>query len=581
VPLLGAGAVRLTTASAEQATMSEPGGNGLHLLAGTDTAAPPAGPAQDPAPLARQGFGWHVKAIAAAAGLLAALAAAAAAGIFLTFPQAARVSHLSQRDVNWLVPVGALAAVITAAVAWRAVQRLFRNHPAEDIATVVGAILATGTSATGMWTFFVTFVPTLPPALRVLFFAFLEIFTLAEGLRARRNMREFKSAGVDGTAMWAGAAISAFLSCLASTTIAEALFRLVPPLLAAWMWERTLVAERRRTHQRRPSQIQWRIRPERILVRLNLAEPTGRTLGDVAAQRRITLVALAAERAASLDAAGGSARRRGRADRRLRTTLRLAVEHADLATDEERQRQLLSQLAALRGYQSLTTLTPAPPWELLDGDRPAGGSGEPDRPGPAADGGVYLPASALASFTEALQELRALIQNPAASGSAGPASGSAGGAAGGSAGGRSAGGAAGGSAGGRSAGGAPRDHHDEAEGTEHPDADVTERVEALARALRQADGADIHALLAGRDDYTVLARAAASQGKPKRLLALIGLYATRQLTSNAAAAQWIAEHVEGPAGQVDKNEVRQVRRIIEPVWADQHYPAQSREMEAR
>ena len=569
LPLPGAGQFR--AASADLDGMSEPGGTSLHLLADGAAAGPgvAAGatpvpavvPVQTPAPPGSRGFGWYARAVLVAAGMLVALAAVAAAAAFLTFPRVARASHLSQRDIVWLVPVGALAAAYVAAIALRAAQRLFRNHPAEEIATVVGAIVATGTSATGMWTFFATYVPTMSPSGRVFFFAFLDIFTIAEGLRARRNMRDFRAAGVDGVAMWAGAGVSAFLSCLAATTIAEALFRLVPPLAAAWLWERTLVAERRRSRERGPRQIQWRISPERILVRLNLAEPTGRTLGDVAAQRRITQVALAAERAASLDVAGASVRSRGRADRRLRTALRMAVEHADLATDPARQQQLLRQLAALRGYQSLTTLTSAPPWESLTGDRPAGdadGQDGPEGTGPPGAPGVHFTASAgdLAAFTEVLQDLRSLVRNPANGGPPDPA------------------------------GGKQHDRQDKAGSNGHPDADAAERfapggyavvvdAEALARSLRQADGPGIHALLAERDDYPDLARTAAGKGLPKRVLAVIGLYATRQLSSPAVAAQWIAEHVEGPAGQVDRNEVRQVRRIIERLWADQ-----SRDMEA-
>lgn len=568
VPLLTAADVRHRAASPEP--QKPPGVVDLHLLNGCGPAdsqagLPVPGPARETAPESaapaargRRGFGWYAKAVLIAAAMLVALAAVAAAAAFLTFPRAARIGHLSQRDIAWLVPVAALAATIVAAAAWRAAQRLFRNHPAEEIATVVGAIVATGTSATGMWAFFVTYVPTMPPALRVFFFAFLEIFTFAEALRARANMREFESAGVDGAAMWAGAAASAFLSSLASTTIAEALFRLFPPLAAAWLWERTLVTERRRTRQRgqrQKRQIQWRISPERVLVRMGWAEPTGRTLGDVAAQRRITQVALAAERAASLDAKDASPGRRGRADRRLRTALRLAVEHADLATDQDRQQQLVSQLAALRGYQSLISVAPAAPWDLLAGDQQDRDGGQ-DRgePGPAgalpADFGAL--AGDLVEFMTAFRdELRLLVQNPARGGASDteddpPPN--------------------------------PGGVYDDA--GKAPGKDCGDLVEALARSLRAADGPGIHALLSRRDDYPELARAAASSGKPKRLLVLIGLYATGRLTSPAAVTQWVAGQVSGPAGQVDKNEVRQVRGIVESVWADAGYPAQLAKTEA-
>ena len=432
VPLLTAAAILGRADAAGPSRITALGGTDLQLLADDHADHPDVqpggdepGPAQDPgtppgsaghAPPGSRGFAWHLKAVAAAAGLLVALAVVAAAAAFLTFPRTARITHLSHSDITWLIPAAALAAAIVAGVAWRSAQRLFQNHPAENIATVFGAIVATGTSATGMWTFFATFVPTMSPAGRVFFFTFLEIFTIAEGLRARRNMRDFSSAGVDGAAMWFGAGASAFLSSLASTTVAEALFRLVPPLAAAWLWERTLVTERRRTRPRGDRQIHWRISPERILVYLNLAEPTGRPLGEVASQRRITQLALAAERAASLEAAGAPGWFRRRAGRQVRTALRLAVEHADLATDQEQQQRLISQLAALRSHQSLVSLTPEPPWALLAGERQA-------RDGESAGGGEALTDAyashvrelldeELAPVMEALQDLRSLVQPP-------------------------------------------------------------------------------------------------------------------------------------------------------------------------
>lgn len=575
VPLLTAGAVRDRAGAADPHRITMSAGADLHLLTGDPAASPDSrvvgdepGPAQDPeetppgsaarAPRDSRGFAWHLKAIAAAAGLLVALAVVAAAAAFLTFPRTARVAHLSQHEVTWLIPVAALAAAIVAGVAWRSAQRLFKNHPAENIATVFGAIVATGASATGMWTFFATFVPTMSPAGRVFFFTFLEIFTIAEGLRARRNMRDFRSAGVDGAAMWFGAAASAFLSSLASTTVAEALFRLVPPLAAAWLWERTLVTERRRTRPRGDRQIHWRISPERILVRLNLAEPTGRPLGDVASQRRITQLALAAERAASLKAAGAPARARSRADRQLRTALRRAVEHADLATDQGQQQRLVSQLTVLRSHQSLVSLDPDPPWALLAGERPArdgasAGDGQADQAliDACASRVSHLLGEDLATVMSELQDLRSLVL---------------------SAGGGSAGAAGGGS-------GDRGESHDP--DSPPPDRGLLEQVEVLARSLRQADGPGVHDLLSRCDDYPDLARAAAvSTVRSQRLLVLIGIYATRQLTSPAAVVKWVAAQVEGPAGQIDKSVVRQVRPIIEPAWTAAGYPATLTKTEA-
>jgi hypothetical protein len=466
----------------------------------------------DPAPAGRRGPAGFMRAAAATAVTLVACAGVAAAAVFLTFPHAASLSHLSQRDITWLIPAGALAAAIAAVAAWRAAQRVLRNHHAEDIATVTGAIVATVTSATGMWTFFATYVPTMSAESRSFVFAFLEIFTFAEGLRARRNMRDFRSAGVDGAAMWVGAGISAFLSSLASTTVAEALFRLVPPLAAAWMWERTLVTERRRTREHRPRQINWRISPERVLVRLGLAEPTGRTLGDVAAQRRITQVALAAERAAILDAGGASLRRRDHADRRLRSALRMAVEHAGLATDEQRQQQLISQLAILRGYQELTALAPPTPWTHLvqtDGERKQ----RPDR------------------RRERRQDRK-------------PETGDE-----------------------RPKGERPGDERRESNGG----GAFSGLADELTRSLRQGDDggtARIHSLLSGRTDYEDFVRWLGNRGKfgDKRLMALAALYATGDLASPGAVSNWIAGLVPGKPGHVEKADIRRIRDRIEPEW---------------
>jgi hypothetical protein len=318
--------------------------------------------------------GGFVRAVLTAAGLGLALAVVAAAAAYLTFPHAALFRQVHGTVLAGLVPAGALAATIAVVAAWRAARRLLEGRKSAEVLTVVAATVATVVAASGMWAFFAAYVPTIPVWVRIPIFAFLEVAVLSEAFRARDNMRDFGSSGIDGLAMWALTATSAFLASLASTTPAEALFRLAPPLVAAWMWERALVAERRRRPERAhdgDKKITWRMSPQRLLVRLGWADPDGRTVGEAAAQRRITILALAAERCAALDAAGISAGswRRDRADRRLRSALRQAVEHAGLADDPTLQMSLVRQIKILRAPQDLVTLDVDSPWAVLAGPR--------------------------------------------------------------------------------------------------------------------------------------------------------------------------------------------------------------------
>src|SRR5690606_10980257 len=149
----------------------------------------------------------------------------------------------------------------------------------EDALTMGAAAIATGVSAQGMWNFFTGEFPELAWPLRLLLFAFIEIAVVTSAVRARRSMRENYSAGLDGVAVWALAALTAVLASLEAATFPEWLFRLSAPLVAAWLWERGMAIERRRITGH--SRIHWRITPERILVRLGLAEAAERTADEV------------------------------------------------------------------------------------------------------------------------------------------------------------------------------------------------------------------------------------------------------------------------------------------------------------
>jgi hypothetical protein len=376
-----------------------------------------------------------------------------------------------------------------------------------------------------MWAFFAAYVPTIPELLRIPIFAFLEIATLAEALRARDNMRaraaeaarraaageqaaDDSGLDIDHLAMWALTGTNAFLASLASTTIAEALFRLAPPLVAALLWDRALVSERRRIRPPQGDKTTWRISPQRILVRIGVLDPVGKTTGEAAAQRRITILALAAEQAAALEAAGIGAgdKRRDRADRQLRTALRKAVDEAGLATSRERQMALVAQLRILRAPQDLVTLETESPWAQLAGPR-----------------------------RERREERRR-----------------------------------------------DDDRREDKDREERKDdqrqdgnAPLGELADALSQALRQQDADQVHDLLAGRDDYAALVHWLGRNGKfgAKRLMAVAAMYAAPgTMASPAKGTAWVAGIVPGKPGEVDKAEIRRLRELIEPVWTARNYP---------
>ncbi|MFB9252713.1 hypothetical protein ACFFWE_31160 [Sphaerisporangium melleum] len=242
------------------------------------------------------------------------------------------------------------------AVAYR---KFAENRPAEDILTIVAASIATGVSAQGMWRFSGDVLGFDGP-LRLLLFAFIEVAVITSAVRARRNMRENFSAGIDGIAVWALTSLSAVLSSLDARSLAEAIFRLAAPLVAAWLWERGMAIERHRITGR--SRIKWRLTPERAMVRLGLAEVSDRTASEVDAHRRLTRVALAAKRARALREAGASDRKMRAALARLDRVMDQAVEHTGLAVDSTRQEALLQQIGALYNTSALIDLRPPVPW---------------------------------------------------------------------------------------------------------------------------------------------------------------------------------------------------------------------------
>lgn len=259
----------------------------------------------------------------------------------------------------------AAAGLLLAVLAWRGVRRVASGHHvrADDVLTFVVAGVATAVAVTGMWRFFGVVLGIGGPE-RAGFAAVLELATFAEAVRAKRNMAGFGSAGQDGIAMWALAALSGVLAAWSAGSLAAAAFRLTMPLVAAWLWHRGLALARRRATGR---VIHWRLTAERTLVRLGLADPTEREASEVAAVRRVTVLAQSAKRLRLLRASGARGWRIRWAAKRLDAAMTRAVEFADLAVDPVRQSALLAQLGSLNGAEALAELDVPAPWDAVPG----------------------------------------------------------------------------------------------------------------------------------------------------------------------------------------------------------------------
>ncbi len=263
----------------------------------------------------------------------------------------------------------ALAVLTTLAITVGCGRRLIgcaHHHgwQGEKAGTLVAAAIATGVSAQGMWVFMQDALH-LEIVMRLMFFGFLETMTITSALRARTAQRVTGSAGVDGIAMWVLTSLSAVLSATEADNLGTVLIRLSAPLVAAWGWERSMALERRRSAGRR-SRINWTITPERLLVRLRLADPDpGRTASDADRQQKVIALALAVDDARAIrDSRGASTRRIRSAHHRLRKAMRHAINSGGLIAFDGRDHRevLVDHIAALRSTSALLDLETPNPW---------------------------------------------------------------------------------------------------------------------------------------------------------------------------------------------------------------------------
>lgn len=253
--------------------------------------------------------------------------------------------------------------------------------------TVLGWAAATILSADGAWNFFRGTLH-LNLQLCIAAFALFEISVLACAVTARHrrlaSLRkrqrqtqpddnrppERHSGGIAGIAVWVFAALSGLFSASHELVVWGQGVRFIAPLMAAFLFE-LLVSTEVLDAQGRRRKINIRFTPERILVRLGLADPSDRTANDVAQDRTIARLATLCYRAQEAP--------EGKAGDKARENYQRALERANerygLAADPKQMAKLLRSISLLYGSLESTTadaVAASNPW--------SGGANRPSRP---------------------------------------------------------------------------------------------------------------------------------------------------------------------------------------------------------
>lgn len=283
--------------------------------------------------------------------------------------------------------LGLLIALLAVAfVLWRC-ARAMRGAKPENVLTVVAAAMATSVASTGMWHFFERTMQ-LPAWLRAVLFAFMEVAVLAEALRARANVKATGEAGLDGRAVWVLTILSGSMSATEAGSVRASVVRFTSPLVAAWLWERSLVPERRAARQQRTETVRWIFDVKRIAVRLGLATALDSNIESADANTRINKAMRAKEGAE----AAGWLTRRWRARQAARSKARLleqAMQYADPLPLLEHLggRAILKALVYLGGEDAVVSGEKAAEMSEVLRNRTRSGVGgpAPDEAPPASD----------------------------------------------------------------------------------------------------------------------------------------------------------------------------------------------------
>ncbi|MEV4275858.1 hypothetical protein [Actinoplanes xinjiangensis] len=171
-----------------------------------------------------------------------------------------------------VVIAGLLFAVILLLWVARRVRRIAQSERPDDTLSNLVMLIGLGWSSEAVWEITRNRLGFPLGLTLLLFFIFESMLSLAM-IRAKRHMREHGWPGQSGTTAWTIATCMALVAMAASDSFAEAVLRMVIPLLVVKQWWDGLVGG---AAQRPADASTWRWTPRRILLALGAIEPGDR-----------------------------------------------------------------------------------------------------------------------------------------------------------------------------------------------------------------------------------------------------------------------------------------------------------------
>lgn len=162
----------------------------------------------------------------------------------------------------------------------RRVRRIARSERPDDVLSNLAMLIGLGWSSEAVWE--LTGRLGFPLELRLLLFFVLEVLLTLAMIRAKRNMREHGHPGRSGRTAWIVAGGMALVAAAASSSFAEAVLRILIPILVTNQWWDGLVGE---GTKRREDATSWRWTPRRLLLWLGAIEPGERDVESVHRER--------------------------------------------------------------------------------------------------------------------------------------------------------------------------------------------------------------------------------------------------------------------------------------------------------
>ncbi|WP_157879003.1 hypothetical protein [Streptomyces sp. CT34] len=270
--------------------------------------------------------------------------------------------------VGVLLGLAALALLVVAA---KAGVKAFRTRryaqgrlTVAQIVSTIGALIATGVGANTAWRFAGEHLHITDVVERGSLFLAGEVMLFGLALMARQNLhnKEMGRAGLPGVLVWVLSAFLAVPAISESDSVAGAAWRIVlGPLGAALLWHLAMGIELRQAEENRENNgIGARILrrfQQQLLARLGIAEHD-KDAQELIEERARSRAAELADEYRALD----EKKLNGRKGRKLRAKMRTTLREAGVATNPERKRLLLADLAVSSHAPALVNLEFESPW---------------------------------------------------------------------------------------------------------------------------------------------------------------------------------------------------------------------------